>query len=391
MNCLRLSLTCTSREEAEHESAKASLQDVDAVMWTPKIEKEISAWMGGRVPSPMQSITSSAFAACTELSVSDARVFYHLATLAGHMQQTGAHTFAFSIWCMPEFIGQAIQHPCAKAALLALGSHHLCSITRSSALEQLAQVYLTKACASLNRAICEFSEDNADAVLAASVMLGWSTSEKCQYAKILQGTSAIMRRMKERGYQCGLDVLSGELEPLPVQNRRVVVAYLGFSEDDLTHMRPLSAGLQRLLASSCHVEVRTAARALLDFMRNLRLKRVADPVEQMETFNTVKSWIPWAPVATLGLGWRSIPVLLMMCYYHTVSIAAEPYLPAAVKAVFPHKRTQVIGRIYTALADMKPSYGDLPITQAEIDEALDQVTICMVYAVRYRTLNIGRW
>ena len=122
------------------------------------------------------SITS--LTAFLELSNEDARIFHHIITFTGRLLETGAHVFSFGLYPMPEFIQQAFEHPCAKGALLALSSHHLCTITRSTTLDQLTYAYKEQACTSMSEAVRRFSDQNADALLAASVMLGWATWER---------------------------------------------------------------------------------------------------------------------------------------------------------------------------------------------------------------------
>ncbi|KAK8205263.1 hypothetical protein M8818_004975 [Zalaria obscura] len=186
---------------------------------------------------------------------------------------------------------------------------------------------MQKACEGLRTALADFSQENADGVLAASIMLVWQCLDSSDYVKILQGTSAL---------------------------------FVG--------------GAPELLK---------AARAMSDFVRNLRLfPPGSSSVEQYRVFTAVKTWLPWMPAACLGLGTRDLPVMVTMAHYHALSIATESYLPAAASVLFLNKRTKIIARIYAEMRVME--LADLTEQcQVRMKKALDLMIVPLLYALRY--------
>lgn len=91
----------------------------------------------------------------------------------------GAFEFALGLGPLNEFLRQAMIHECAKQALVMLAAHHLLLITKSEQWELCASKYMSMACASLRQALQDLSSRNADGVLAASILLAWTTDDRC--------------------------------------------------------------------------------------------------------------------------------------------------------------------------------------------------------------------
>ena len=101
----------------------------------------------------------------------------------------------------------------------------------------------------------------------------------------------VLDQMKAAAFQSRLDTVFGDVDPLPTDNRRVVVAYLRLPETDIREMKPLATGLGRLSQQDgLGSEVLVACRALLDFIRNVRLKPASAPLEQAELYLDIHSW-----------------------------------------------------------------------------------------------------
>lgn len=162
------------------------------------------------------------------------------------------------------------------------------------------------------------------------------------------------------------------------------MAYLTTSESDLYQLKPLVAGLSKYIKRyGSRTDLCKAARALLDFVRNLRLVDVnQDIVEQAKIIAPIKTWVPWVPSAGVMLGLRIVPALVIMAYFHAVFLACEAYLPKAAEALFLPKRAEIIGREWAELCTLKCQQRQ---STCEIEEALDMAVVPLVYAVRYRT------
>ena len=73
------------------------------------------------------------------------------------------------------FVTLATRHYYAMQSLVALSATHLASTCKSAALDQLAFVHRGNAFRSLSEAVGSLTQENSDAVLAASAQLCWQS------------------------------------------------------------------------------------------------------------------------------------------------------------------------------------------------------------------------
>ncbi|KAK4959760.1 hypothetical protein LTR10_002647 [Elasticomyces elasticus] len=190
------------------------------------------------------------------------------------------------------------------------------------------------------------------------------------------------------GFRSKLSTIFGNANRLPTNDRRVVVAHLSLPEDDLLRMKPLKQELESLIRDTGRQgQIATAARTLLDYIRNVVSGQFETWSEQTGIFVAIHEWTPWVPTDSLGLARRSLPIMTLMALYEAVIIASKSYLPEIFGALFPQKRAEVIGRIYKALCELQIASKKSQTGQAEIDNAVKTATVAMVYAVRYLARN----
>jgi len=75
------------------------------------------------------------------------------------------------------FLSTAAQHPFVMHAVLAFSANHLAWVSQSSETRNLAFNYGAVAMKGLHEAIGTFSRANSDAILAASLLLSWQSTE----------------------------------------------------------------------------------------------------------------------------------------------------------------------------------------------------------------------
>ena len=175
--------------------------------------------------------------------------------------------------------------------------------------------------------------------------------------------------------------------PLPTSDKRLTVAYLSISEDDLMQMKPLITNLSALGKQfQMNSEPWAAAHALLAFVHNVRLlsNQPASFQQQAECLAEVKTWIPWMPRAIAGMERRDLQYMTIMAYFHAVAIAAGEYLPDVRAAIFLHKRGEIVGNIWNELLRQEASQTDNLAELNSTQEAIRMVVVPLVYAVRHR-------
>ena len=80
-------------------------------------------------------------------------------------------------------------------ALVSLSATHLALTVKSAALDQIAFVHRGKAFKSLSQAVGNLTEENADAVLGASIMLSWQSPGWRAWAALMQGIKTLKSTM----------------------------------------------------------------------------------------------------------------------------------------------------------------------------------------------------
>lgn len=78
---------------------------------------------------------------------------------------------------MFRFLQLSLSQPCVRHAILGLAAFHLSWLTKSIELDFAGYEYRRSAYAELRKAVQSFSKENADAILAASIMLCWQAPD----------------------------------------------------------------------------------------------------------------------------------------------------------------------------------------------------------------------
>lgn len=81
------------------------------------------------------------------------------------------------------------------SAILAFSAQHLAMETNSTEVLNLAYHHRGIALSGLHTAVGTFSEGNAEATLAAGVLLSWQASEWGGWLSLVQGTTTVSLRI----------------------------------------------------------------------------------------------------------------------------------------------------------------------------------------------------
>lgn len=89
------------------------------------------------------------------------------------------------------FLDTAAHHDFVMSAVLAFSATHLASETNSVETSNLAYQHRGVALNGLHNAIGNFSENNSEPILAASVLLSWQTTDWAGWMSLVQGISTV--------------------------------------------------------------------------------------------------------------------------------------------------------------------------------------------------------
>jgi hypothetical protein len=76
------------------------------------------------------------------------------------------------------FLAIALTSDFVMSSILALSAFHMSFLTRDQETKQLAYHHKETALSGLQTAISSFSKDNCEAILAASILLSWQSTER---------------------------------------------------------------------------------------------------------------------------------------------------------------------------------------------------------------------
>lgn len=88
-------------------------------------------------------------------------------------------------------IGIAASHRFVMDALLAFSAEHISNITGCPMVGKMVFEHRSHAMVGLGKALNAFSEDNSDAILAASLVLSWQATDWRSWTQHMQGTRGV--------------------------------------------------------------------------------------------------------------------------------------------------------------------------------------------------------
>ena len=147
-----------------------------SLVFTPSTENRIDLWQQtGSFPYPGLQVFPPP--QTHEYSKNELRLMDHLSSISSDLMLKG--TTNLTIWTqkVPKFLSIASSYPYVMHALLSFSANHLAWSRSSNETRNLHIQHGTIALRGLHEAIGSFSHANADAVLAASLLLLWQATD----------------------------------------------------------------------------------------------------------------------------------------------------------------------------------------------------------------------
>ncbi|CAL8574280.1 hypothetical protein XPA_000245 [Xanthoria parietina] len=275
------------------------------------------------------------------LSREDLRLVYHLLSTYQDLQH--ANLAQCSLWVqeLPSFLNAAEGYDFVMSAVLAFAATHLAWLTRSTETKNLAYQHRGVALKGLHDAIGHFSRESSDAILAASILLSWQTSDWNGWTSLMQGISTILSSMDSWRdtsiFASFIHANPGFFSLRPMVPSSTLVDHQAlFTAID---------GLQRL---STRLAKNRAATVLLnelsEFAQSVQSYRAKMQSEEIFTkLQPLRAWLFWTPITFLSTeGLTAVDLLLLAQLYS---------LALAVDALFPELRGAALGSLTTTQID----------------------------------------
>ncbi|KAI9741753.1 MAG: hypothetical protein M1834_000139 [Cirrosporium novae-zelandiae] len=307
------------------------------VLWTPEIEEEINTWKSAG-KSPFPQLSSFFSIPAHEYTIIDLRLIHHITNLSIQMHHQG-------------FLKIAATNNFVMSSLLALSATHLAWLTGSPETDNLAYHYRGVALKGLQTAIGNFSKENSDAILAASLLLSWQANDWRGWVSLMQGISTVINTMQpwkaeselaecmdEQAFYRGIHPLtptSPESMAELQSNALSALDRIQGTMHSVQHHFPMNENQMSQMAS------------LYDFMQRLRnVLPSQSPERAFEMLQPLRSWLFWLPPSLLTTPEMDIGPLAAIANFFAMSLALDPLLPQGLGAYIASIAASPVEEIY---------------------------------------------
>ncbi|KAI1825557.1 hypothetical protein F4861DRAFT_530229 [Xylaria intraflava] len=334
-NCTKHKVRCPYNAVSTPDE-RASTPDKPDLMWTPEIEAAIAAWQRSGI-FPFPNLVYSA-PAPQYFSVDELRLIYHVAAICHELSAIDANNFTIWTRQIPTILAIAASQRYVMHALLAFSAEHIAFLTSCPLVGNMAYEHRGDALKGLHEAIGSFSPQNADAILAASLVLSWQATDWRSWTQLMQGTSSVIDAMEpwKDNSQFGEFIAESSTfptaPPSPQPDRK----------PNQPHKEDLEA-FQRTITQLSKVESHLKQnkedpqliQQLASFLKGARKVSPIQSVEdQFDRLRPLRTWLFWLPVGCLKENGASPSALLVIAHYYTAAMMMERLFPEIGAAYF---------------------------------------------------------
>ncbi|KIW34508.1 uncharacterized protein PV07_01284 [Cladophialophora immunda] len=302
------------------------------LLMSPELQLRLDNWrLTGE--SPLQELQVPDRIYWTRFSTIDLRLVHHITTLS-----TDIHNLGYShctVWGprMPSLISAALTHDFVMSALLALSASHLAWKTKNTDTDNLAYHHRGVAIKGLHQAIGTFSRENSEAILAASILLSWQSTEWRGWASLQQGVSTVLNAMR-------MWIHESELAKY-LENQRTMAragtpatptmpnAQVSVPHEDFRRIEQITTALNNLrLRLTTTDELQEYAGQLVDYLQELQRDLPTQaPDEAFSRLQPLRDMIFWLPSLFLRGTDSDLGPLALLSHLYASAIAVEPLFP----------------------------------------------------------------
>ncbi|TLD27767.1 uncharacterized protein E2P81_ATG11055 [Venturia nashicola] len=297
------------------------------LLWTSEIDRIVELWrQTGRFPFPdLQVFPQPQW---QTLSKTELRLVHHVASVCYEMQSS--RTSQLTIWTemMPKFLSIAATHSFVMHAVLSFSANHLAWITQSAETRNIAYHHGGIAMTGLHETIGSFSKSNADAALAASLLLSWQSTDWRGWASLMTGTKTILNAMQNWRSQ---STLSDLINQLSTSSRHTFANDSSFvstetRQDQLSTLSRVQDVLQRLkpYLTTCEQESRWIGQLSGYIQRLINSDAPPTSEDQFRQLYALRKWLFWVPITLLSSRKGDIFTLLVLSHFYAVALTLEP-------------------------------------------------------------------
>ncbi|KIY01920.1 uncharacterized protein Z520_02058 [Fonsecaea multimorphosa CBS 102226] len=302
------------------------------LLMSPELQRRIDNWrLTGESQLPELQVPDRIY--WTRFSTIDLRLVHHITTLSTDMYNRGYSPCTAWGSRMPSLISAALAHDFVMSALLALSASHLAWQTKNADTENLAYHHRGVALKGLHQAIGAFSRENSEAILAASILLSWQSTEWRGWASLQKGVSTVLGAMRMWIHE---SELARYLESQRSIARAITPATptmphgpVSIPHEDLRRIEQITTALHSLrLRLSANEELQEHTGHLIDYLQELqRDLPIQAPDHVFSRLQPLRDMIFWLPSLILRSTESDLGPLALLSHLYASAIAVELLLP----------------------------------------------------------------
>ncbi|KAK2751029.1 hypothetical protein FQN57_000104 [Myotisia sp. PD_48] len=331
-NCTKHNCRCDYMDNVMVQDPANNARSPDLLM-SPEIEMEIQNWQKTGTP-PFHELQLSPRAYWYKFSRNDLRLIHHIAGLSIELHRRGYSNCTVWAQRMPIFLTSALSNDFVMSALLALSASHLAWLTQNQDTQNLAYYHQGVAMKGLQPAISSFSKDNSDAILAASLLLSWQSTDWRGWASLQQGVSTVLNSMEPWWKEeSELARFMDSQRAFRSARTPITPTYPGtigqFHNEDIMRLDRVIINLQNIHQRISHNQEHfRRITELLSFTQRIRDDLpLQAPEKAFERLQSLRIWLFWLPSAMLRGGETDIGALAVLAQFYGVALALEPIFP----------------------------------------------------------------
>ncbi|KAI9675650.1 MAG: hypothetical protein M1817_001017 [Caeruleum heppii] len=347
---------------------------------SPGVDRAIDAWRRtGEFPFPEMQFFPPL--SVEEFSPIDLRLIHHIASVSRQMHFKDASRYTIWTGRVPVFLKIASSYTFVLHAILALSATHLAWASECSATGNIAYHHRGIALKGLQEAIGQFSRDNSDAILAASILLSLQSTEWDHWSSLMWGTSSVVEAMRPWKSASYFEDFMDEQSAFPLAPPSPRPSAEHHAQANMATLQHVMVSLQEVKSRlPCNDRERRALSDLISFVRQLGSALPAQgAAEQFKLLQPLRSWLIWLPTSILQQKGGSPGGLIVLAHFYAVALAIEPLFVALGAAFFGSMSLAPLEAIIdTLISGRVPAEGGMDV------EELLSFPLEMVRVVRTR-------
>lgn len=379
-NCTKHNVRCDYMDSPPPGDERTASPPRPNLLSTPRIVHDIDIWQRtGVFPFPEMNLQSTR--QFHGLSPSDLHLIHHLSSIYRDMRL--ADFVGCTIWVqqLPSFFDAAYEHDFVMSSILAFSATHMAWLTNSVETKNIAYYHRGIAFKGLQEAIGNFSRNNSDAALAASILLSWQASDWGGWTSLMQGISTLISSMSPWQHISRFSRFISDHPAFFLANSAAM------SFDDQSLFMASNALLQLSARLPNFHPLTTRLHEIVEFAQGFQSSSASMQSERLfEKLQPLREWLFWMPVNLVKANDMGSSAMILLAQVYTLALSIDSSIPELSGAALGSLTVHAIERLDAKLrykhavatpGEMLPSeldnlmqFARLLMTRNRLDETL---------------------